>query len=67
MEEIYYTYIFLGAVAILIWYLIINIATKSEKKVRNQQNIIYLLIKLCEKNGVPAEELDGIKKEIGMK
>lgn len=61
------TYIMLGAAGILIWYLIINYATKSDKKIRNQQSIIYLLLKLCEKNGVPAEDLEGIRKDIGMK
>lgn len=59
--------IMFGIAGIVVWYLIISAATKSDRKVRNQDVIIYLLIKICEKNGVPPEELVGAKKSIGMK
>lgn len=67
MEAIYYTYILLAAGGILVWYLVISYATRSDRKVKNQEAIIQLLTKLCEKNGVPREELEEIKKGIGWK
>ena len=67
MEKIHYTFIMLGIAGILVQYLIISYATRSDRKVKNQEAIIQLLTKLCEKTGVPAEELEAIRKSIGWK
>ncbi len=43
-------------------YMIIESATNTKTKVRQQRAIIDLLEKLCEKQGVTKEELDVIRR-----
>jgi len=67
MQNAYFTYLMVGIGGILLWYVIINFATQTNRKLKNQEAIIQLLAKLCEKNGVPHEEVENIKKNIGWK
>jgi hypothetical protein len=57
----YIAVVFFLQVALLRWVFKIN------DRVLNQQAIIWLLIKLCEKSGVEKEELDNIKKVFKIK
>ena len=59
--EMLLSYLMLIIAGLAIWYVLINVATRSDRKIRNQETMIKLLIKLCEKNGVSPDELEVIK------
>lgn len=67
METIILSYIGLIIAGALIQYLIISYATRSDRQVRNQQAIIWFLIKLCEKQGVPPEEIEQLRNHFQIK
>jgi hypothetical protein len=56
-----------GLVAILIQVLIIRWIFKIDTQLNNQKAMIFLLIKLCEKQGVTADEIDKIARVFGVK
>ena len=51
---------FLVGLALQTW--IIRIACRADEQVKNQKAAVWLLIKMCEKQGVQASEIENIRE-----
>lgn len=54
-------YILFGIIGLVVFVLIMRWIFSIDRHLKNQRATIALLIKLCRQQGVPADDIDGIK------
>ena len=62
MNQIILVYAALAIALVILWFILLRWAVRADEIIKQQQATTWFLIKLCEKSGVPAEEIDTIKK-----
>jgi hypothetical protein len=60
-------YIVFGTIGLVLSFFLIRWVLGVDRHLKNQKAIIALLSKLCIKQGVPADEIDGIKNTFDIK
>lgn len=60
-------YIVFGSIALVLSILIMRWIFSIDRHLKNQRATIALLIKLCRQQGVPADDIDGIKNTFDIK
>jgi len=60
-------YLGIAILLIIVWGLIIRWAVRADSIVKNQQAIIWFMILQCKKQGVPEEEIQGLKDHFGIR
>lgn len=62
-------YVYLGAtiLSLVIFGLIIRWAVRADTIVNHQRTMIAYLIALCRKQGIPGDEIEGLKNTFGLK
>lgn len=68
MESTFF-FAYLGAaiISLVIFALVIRWAVSADTNVKHQRTIIALLIELCKKQGVPEDQIDGVKSMFKVK
>mgnify|MGYP001245888474 CR=1 FL=1 len=59
-------YVGCAILGLVIYGLVIRWAVRADHTIRQQKAMIALLIKLCRKNGVSDDDIDGIKNTFGL-
>lgn len=52
---------FFVLLSLIIWFMLLRWAVRADTTVKNQQAMIWFLILLCKKQGVPDEEIKKIR------
>lgn len=65
--EVYLKYGFFIILAIFIWFILLRWATRADNIVKNQQIMIDIMIRKYIQDGATPEEIDKLKKNMGLK
>lgn len=60
-------YVLFSLIGLVIFVLVLRWIFSVDRHLKNQRAMIALLIKLCRQQGVPADDIDGIKNTFEIK